>query len=145
MQRQFLQCDRFIDLTLFGKQAFLPEAEDWTLSDQIKKPENWVGVICNICIGEGYYFWSVTVSDASYFELQVSCVFGNNPKGGEPIAKLLQFVNSFLLSTNEKPLFFPKPIQLVPKHCFLILIFFYSSDGNRDIGKKQCLGPQLLK
>ena len=53
---------------------------------------------------------------------------------------MLNAQNSFLLSTNEKLLFFPKHIQVVPKHCFLILIFFYSSDGNRDIGKKQCLG-----
>ena len=43
-------------------------------------------------------------------------------KGWGPIAKLLPLVDSFLLSTNEKPLFFPKPIQLVPKHCILILI-----------------------
>ena len=28
-------------------------------------------------------------------------------KGWGPIAKLLPLVNSFLLSTNEKPLFFP--------------------------------------
>ena len=52
---------------------------------------------------------------------------------------MLNAQNSFLLSTNEKLLFFPKHIQLVPKHCFLILIFFYSSYWDRNIGKKQCL------
>ncbi len=50
---------------------------------------------------------------------------------------MLNAQNSFLPSTNEKLLFFPKHIQLVPKHCFLI---FYSSNGDRDIGKKRCLG-----
>ena len=36
---------------------------------------------------------------------------------------MLNAQNSFLLSTNEKLLFFPKHIQLVPKHCFLIFLF----------------------
>ena len=36
---------------------------------------------------------------------------------------MLNAQNSFLPSTNEKLLFFPKHIQLVPKHCFLIFLF----------------------
>ena len=58
-------------------------------------------------------------------------------KGWGPIAKLLPLVDSFLLSTNEKLLFFPNTFNWFPNTAFW---FFYSSDGNRDIGKKQCLG-----
>ena len=56
-------------------------------------------------------------------------------KGWGPIVKLLPLVDSFLLSTNEKLLFFPKHIQLVPKHCFLILIFFIRVTGTEILAK----------
>ena len=62
--------------------------------------------------------------------------------GWGPIAKLLPLVDSFLLFTNEKPLFFPKPIQLVPKQRFLILIFLFEWREQR-YWQKAVFGDQL--
>ena len=53
---------------------------------------------------------------------------------------MLNAQNSFLLSTNEKLLFFPKHIQLVPKHCFLILFFFIRVTGTEILAKSRVWG-----
>ena len=46
-------------------------------------------------------------------------------KGWGPIEKLLPLVDSFFLSTNEKPLFFPNPFNWSPNTAFWFWFFLF--------------------